>query len=1117
MLRKRPHSLYRRVLGHGHPKHSRALSVGTPVTVGIRREDPKRIWERRAPLSPKAVKELVEGGVKVEFEHCDRRVFRDDEYLAVGAKLKPHLKDAHIVIGIKETPLDEVTQDMVSAPHGTPNSSTSGKVPQTHMMFSHTAKGQPYNTPLLAKYVDRNQHAPSAAFPRLIDYELLTDDVSGKRTVGFGYYAGVPLSDCLTTQSPVSLNPSPPWRTRISKTASRPRFSYVPSLLFLSNNAFNGRDGQSTPRPHTHPSLESIRNALKSISTRIRQGGTPPVLGPFVIGLTGTGNVTQGCLDILNELPIQKVEVEELDKLVKDPNTPLNKIYLVHALPKDYLVRLDGQPYERAHYYASPHSYESVFCEKVAPYLTLFLNGVGWAQDFPRLMTNEQLAIALARARPLGGARFTNIGDISCDIEGGLQFLTRPTTLSDPFYKITPPALAGAEGVLPDVQMMSVDILPASLPLDASYHFSRVLLPYVESLVRGYQAGTSSAQDRDDPYTAALDRATIAQHGKLKDAHAWLGPAVRGYYDTQAQAQAAEAEAAEAKPMRSFMEIVEEQVEQQEKSARAERRARKREERERAREQEREREAQAFDTIPEHLKLDKDRESMLRKVIAAVGKQMDMKPDTNPNSNSTPHPNSKPTKHILMLGSGMVAGPAIDEIARRKDVRLVVVSLLRAAACVEPLADPTIMTSPTSLLPVKFHTAVAKACLKHQKHMVTASYVSDEMQALHSRAKAGNVLFLNEVGLDPGIDHCSALDLIGRIKARGQRIDSFISFCGGLPAPDVDHTPLRYKFSWSPMGVLLAGLNSSQYLLNRETRSTPAGELFKHAFPDVPVTDEFSLEGLPNRDSLKYLTSYALHFNKMRTFVRGTLRYPGFSSLMESFRSLGFFNQKDKIYLKHWHEYVQLCIAHHTGTVDNPKAASDALGTLIPKEKMTALHDALEWLGLLTTPLGYSKPLPPLPAEPMYPLDIFAYILSQQLAYQPLERDMVVLAHEIVSRDKANNTYVHTSSLIEYGTPTESAMARTVGLPVAIAALNVADGQIRARGVQRPTTPDIYVPILRRLEELGVKFKEETRRYPVGHSEPVRTVEAALLGRTPASLLDASPYDEDEMQTPLVL
>ncbi|KAG6909409.1 hypothetical protein DXG01_000710 [Tephrocybe rancida] len=990
MLLHRSLSLYR---VESAPASRRSLTR-TAVTVGIRREDPQRIWERRAPLSPKAVKELVEGGINVEFEHCDRRVFRDDEYIAVGAKVKPNLQNAHIIIGIKETPLNEVIQSAVPAlPGSYLHRMGYAMVPRTHLMFSHTAKGQPYNTPLLAKYVGEPGDQYAQLYPRLIDYELLTDEKSGKRTVGFGWFAGV--AGVLESLSSMA-------HSHLENGIATP---------FLS-----------TPRPHTHPTLQSIRSALKTIAERIKQGGISPALGPFVIGLTGTGNVSQGCLDILSELPIEKVEVSDLHALVTNPNTPLNKVYLVHALPKDYFVRLDGQPYERSDYYARPQSYRSIFCETVAPYLTLFLNGTGWSTNFPRLMTNEQLSVALDRARAFGGARFTNIGDISCDIEGGLQFLTRATTLSSPFYKISPPPVP-ASSALPSVQMMSVDILPASLPLDASYHFSRELFPYVESLVREYQTGAT------DTFSKALDRATIAEGGRLVEKHKGLMGAVASFYKTG-----------------------------------------------------------KVSTEPPVLY---SKESLPKPPVRVEGRTLRK-------------------KKILMLGSGMVAGPAVELIAKRQDVQLVVAG--NALLELEKLAsehlniqyrvidmqDQKVIASlieesdiVISLLPASFHVDVAQQCIRSAKHLITASYISEEMQSLHTTAFNRDVLLLNEIGLDPGIDHCSALELIDTLKAQKEEIRSFISFCGGLPAPDVEHTPFRYKFSWNPRGVLLAGLNGARYKFNSDLRKVADGDLFGNIFPDIPVSDEFRLEGLANRDSLAYIGPYRL--DKTRTFLRGTLRYPGFSSLMDSFKRLGFLNMKEKIYLPNWHSFIRMCIAQQLDTKGDGNATSNAISTLIPSEKIAELHEALEWFELLPTPYTHETPLPPLPAQPMYPLDIFAYLLSKKLAYKPHERDMVVMSHEIVTNDRRTmETKVHTSSLVEYGTPKASAMARTVGFPVAIAALAVLDGKIQLRGVQGPLSKSVYQPVLHELKELGLGMKETTRRMIViGQRGPVENALAA--------------------------
>ncbi|KAJ7134466.1 Saccharopine dehydrogenase-domain-containing protein [Mycena epipterygia] len=935
--------------------------VRAPLVVGLRREDPTRIWERRSPLTPDAVNRLVsERHVKVHVQHCDRRVFRDHEYVQAGAIIKENLQDAHILVGIKETPL----QDLISSPIQDPSG---GMCARTHLMFSHTAKGQTYNTALLSQFVG------DPLLPRLIDYEHLTDD-EGKRTVGFGFFAGV--AGVLESLSAMA-------HSHLEIGVASP-FIY-------------------TPRPHTLPSLDRLRISLREIGQRIANEGTPRKLGPFIIGLTGSGNVANGCLSMLGELPIERISVKDLGGLVSQQAPDLRKIYLVHAQPRDYLRRVDGAEYDRAHYYEHPHLYQSTFSTDVAPYLTLFLNGVGWAPSFPRLMTSADLINTLSRAKAIGGARFTNVADISCDPGGGLEFLPRSSTLSSPFYKTRPSAFPD---YLPSVQMMAVDILPASIPLDASEHFSNVLFPYLEALIESYSGGKPGVLG------AALDRATIAAKGQLEDKHRWLQDSIDKFLVEGPTAPAVVA--AGPPPV----------------------------------------EVTSDDGV----------------VIGSMGMRK---------------------KKVLLLGSGMVAGPAVQEIARRADVQLLIASnsYLEAQNLAQhypnvgyQVIDMKEQQSYTrliseadlviSLLPVGFHAVVAEACIKHKKHMVTASYITPAMRALHDQAVQADVLLLNEIGLDPGIDHCSAIALVSKLQAAGKRIVSFTSFCGGLPAPDVPVVPLRYKFSWSPRAVLTAALNPAQYKLVNETWSIPNNRLLRSYFPSVPVTKEFALEGLPNRDSLPYLWTYNLGQPRdVRTVLRGTLRYPGFSRLMDSFRVIGFLEVEKTIRLKSWYSFIRQSLELQAQT-DSDADPWTTVERTINSEDIETLHEALEWLSLVPSSAPTQSPMPPLPADPMSPLDIFAYLLSFKLRYLPHERDMVILSHEVIAHLPGRPDEVHQSSLVTYGTPSASAMARTVGMPVAIAALNVLDGHVAIRGVAGPADPSIYNPVLRGLEEVGLGMKE---------------------------------------------
>ncbi|KAJ7784692.1 Saccharopine dehydrogenase-domain-containing protein [Mycena metata] len=924
--------------------------IKTSVVVGLRREDPTRIWERRSPLTPDAVKRLVsERNVAVHVEHCDRRVFRDHEYVQQPSRRT--LGDANIIVGIKETPLPE----LITTP-------SQDRLARTHLMFSHTAKGQTYNTALLSRFVAQDPVAGDPTLPRLIDYEHLTDG-DGKRTVGFGWFAGV--AGVLESLSAMA-------HAHLEIGVASP-FIY-------------------TPRPHTLPSLGKLRASLRDIGQRIANEGTPSKLGPFIVGLTGTGNVTNGCLSMLAELPIEHVSVKDLGALVNAQAPDLRKIYLVHAKPQDYLRRLDGQKYDRTHYYEQPQAYRSTFSTDIAPYLTLFLNGVGWAPSFPRLMTSVDLIETLSRAKAIGGARFTNIGDISCDPGGGLEFLPRSSTTSAPFYKTRPSALPN---YLPSIQMMAVDILPASIPLDASEHFSAALTPYLDNLIEHHR--TSGALD------PALDKATIAVGGQLAEKHRWLLDSVHKF-----RAEGPIPIPAEPAPVE----------------------------------------------VPV--------------VISSMGVRK---------------------KKVLLLGSGM--------IARRKDVQLLIASnsyveaqklaqnydnveyqvidMKERASFASLISEADLVIS---LLPASFHTIVAQFCIKHKKHMVTASYISRPMQALHKKAAEA------DIGLDPGIDHCSAISLISKLRAEGKRIVAFTSFCGGLPAPDVAVVPLRYKFSWSPRGVLTAALNSARYMLGNKIISVPENRLLHNYFPVVPINKEFVLEGLPNRDSLPYLSTYDLGQQAdVRTLLRGTLRYPGFSKLMESFRLLGFLEHEKTIRLEGWTSFVRQSLELQVPVTDD---FWPLLKQNINPEDIENLHDALEWLSLLpSSTTATPAPMPPLPADPMAPLDIFTYLLSFKLRYLPHERDMVILAHEVIAHRPGMPEEVHHSSLITYGTRKATAMARTVGLPVAIAALNVLDGKVAVRGVAGPTDSSIYNPVLRGLEEAGLGMKETV---VIGKS-----IEASLL------------------------
>ncbi|KAJ2913550.1 hypothetical protein MD484_g6867, partial [Candolleomyces efflorescens] len=1020
------------------------------IVVGIRREDPKRVWERRAPLTPADVAYLLSRNPQADVlvAPCHRRVFRAEEYEKAGAHVTDDFRSADVVLGVKEVPLDELPLPSPTSPNNA-----------THIMFSHTHKGQAYNTPLLSRFVAPT-HSPERVkrlYPTLIDYELLKN-ADGERTVGFGWFAGV--AGVLESLSSMA-------HCHLEQGIASP-FLY-------------------TPRPHNSSSLKHAQHQLKAIGKLIAEHGTPEPLGPFVIGVTGSGNVSKGCLDMLKELPLKYVSVDQLEALVKNPDTDRRKIYLVHAKPSDYFKRTDGLAYDRTHYYESPQTYESVFHERVAPYLTLLLHGAGWAPGFPRVMTTTQLSLALEKARGLGGLRCTNIGDISCDIEGGLEFLTHSTTLSSPFFKFTPPSLASG-GPLPQVQIMSVDILPTSLPYEASKTFSSKLAPYLSTLIQAKSGASPVAADKfkekkreeQDPsqLSKALQDATIAQGGSLSARDAWLQPTVDKFYTGLGLTAATDFNAS-----------------------------------------------------------------------TPAAEEPTVTPEQAAPANES---NGGRLKRILMLGSGMVAKPAVDMIAARPGIELVIASNslpeLQALVAAHPhvkyrvtdVSDPEsykhlVEESDVviSLLPVNFHPQVGQLCVDNGKHLVTASYISPAMAALDESAKSAGVLLLNEIGLDPGIDHCSAISLLSQIRSIGHEVVSFSSFCGGLPAPeDSLDVPLRYKFSWRPQGVLGAATNGASFLLGGELRNVPGQSLLRSAFPTVPITSSFGLEGLPNRDSMVYCDTYDLNASSMRTVIRGTLRYPGFSQLMHSFLQLGFLNTTTRIQIDRWEDFVKASLAAEYSS--SSESAVPGITDLFSRdsEELHNLLEALTWLGLLSPSSSLSGSLgsqgrfapsaidrtsmPPLPKGPTTPLDLFAYVLSHKLRYGPEERDLVVLSHEIISRPittlgspAPTKETVHSSTLITYGSPTlGSAMSRTVGIPVAIAALLVAEDKVPAslRGVVGPMDQSVYKPVLEGLESVGLGMDESSKEVEVRDASSQdgmfggapTTIERALIDLGPA-------------------
>jgi saccharopine dehydrogenase-like NADP-dependent oxidoreductase len=368
-----------------------------------------------------------------------------------------------------------------------------------------------------------------------------------------------------------------------------------------------------------------------------------------------------------------------------------------------------------------------------------------------------------------------------------------------------------------------------------------------------------------------------------------------------------------------------------------------------------------------------------------------------------------------------------------------------------------------SLLPWQFHPQVARACLDQGKHMVTTSYVKDEMTALDDEAKAKGIILLNEIGVDPGIDHMTAMKVIHRVQAEGGEITTFQSYCGGLPAPEANDNPYGYKFSWSPRGVLLAGLNNARYKRYGRVVEVPGNELFDHvwrvsvALEGVPT----ELEGYPNRDSMPYTVPYGI--DPRDVMFRGTLRNPGWCASMKQVARLGWLSTDAMAGLDgKTYADVSARLAGVDGASDLKAKVAAHLGIDADGPEIANM----EWLGLLG-----SDPLP----GPEAPVDILTARMLEKMSYSAGERDMLILQHTFMAEYSDRREFI-TSTMIDFGIPGgDSSMNRTVGLPAAVGVRLILEGRFTRPGVIVPVSPEFYEPALEELERLGIQFTEEVK------------------------------------------
>ncbi|XP_045609079.1 alpha-aminoadipic semialdehyde synthase, mitochondrial isoform X1 [Procambarus clarkii] len=902
--------------------------------LGIRRED-QSVWERRAPLGPSQVRQLVKNGVKVIVQPSNRRAYPMQAYQNVGAKVQEDLSEAPVIIGVKQVPIDQLI----------PN--------RTYCFFSHTIKAQEANMPLLDAILEKNI--------RLIDYERMCDR-QGQRVVAFGKYAGV--AGMINVLNGLGLR-----------------------LLAL---------GHHTPFMHIGPAhnyrnTEMARQSIRDTGYEISLGMMPNSIGPLTFIFTGTGNVSQGAQEIVQELPHEYVSVKALKKVAEHGST--SKIYCCEVSRRDHLVKKDGGKYDAVEYEEHPERYISVFAHKVAPYASVIINGIYWALNSPKLLTIPDAKYLLqpvytpwlptSRGSPSLPHRMLAICDISADPGGSIEFMTECTTIDTPFCLYDADQNKDTKSFKgPGVLVCSIDNMPTQLPREATDSFGSLLLPHMYDILQS----DASKPFEEQSFTHEVHGAVITSGGRLTENFEYIA-------DLRAQSRATS------------------------KSA------------------------------------------------------VDMA--------------SKEHK-VLVLGAGYVSAPLVEYLSRNSNTGIIVASDLQdeadALASKHPNVESVLLDVVerpdlledlvrgadvvVSLLPYMLHHVIAKHCIQQKTNLVTASYCTAEMQELHQAAADAGVTMVNEVGLDPGIDHLFAMECFEEVQRGGGKIDSFVSYCGGLPAPEFSDNPLRYKFSWSPRGVLINTLSGAKYIEEGQVVEIPPGGTLLDSTKDFTFLPGLALEGFPNRDSTVYRSLYGIP--EAKTVLRGTLRFRGFSEVVKGLQRIGLIDPEPHPMLHRggpditWRQLLCSLL----GQMDS-NIFYDNLKTLVLERVDNENQlNSIEALGLLKDDQVHKAGTP---------LDTLSHYLSKRLELGPGERDLIVLRHEIGITWPDGRKELKGINLVTYGDPNGySAMAKTVGYPTAIATKMVLDGEIQGNGMVLPFTRDIYKPLITRLQNEGITATEKS-------------------------------------------
>ncbi|UCS19291.1 LYS9 [Nakaseomyces glabratus] len=443
------------------------------------------------------------------------------------------------------------------------------------------------------------------------------------------------------------------------------------------------------------------------------------------------------------------------------------------------------------------------------------------------------------------------------------------------------------------------------------------------------------------------------------------------------------------------------------------------------------------------------------------------------------------TKRVLLLGSGFVAQPVIDTLAATEGIEVTVAcrTLANAKQLASASGSDAISLDVTddsaldaalgqhdlviSLIPYTFHPNVVRSAIRLKKDVVTSSYISPALRELEPEINKAGITVMNEIGLDPGIDHLYAVKTIDEVHRAGGKIKSFLSYCGGLPAPEDSDNPLGYKFSWSSRGVLLALRNSAKYWKDGKIETISSEDLMASAKPYF-IYPGYAFVCYPNRDSTLFKELY--HIPEADTVIRGTLRYQGFPEFVKALVDMGMLKDDENAIFSSaipWNDALKQYLGAKSTSREDLVASIDSKTNWKSQEDRDRILSGFAWLGLFSdtkiTPRGNA-------------LDTLCARLEELMQYEDGERDMVALQHKFGIEWADGSTEVRTSTMIDYGkVGGYSSMAATVGYPVAIATKFVLNGTIKGPGLLAPYSPEINDPIMKELKDkYGLYLKEKT-------------------------------------------